>query len=168
MLVAHDSCFYIKPGSYWMASVPVTRAYMLPVGNITIFVGLTDAIKNFDDSAQNMRMTLLLTQAEYGKAQLATFPLSGGGSIKGAIDNAVESDALADDADSTDPPSGNGSIIATSFEDLSEPLSYLETESEDGIWEEPRAVLMACSDPPLPPPDPFSTLIRADLPLVEV
>jgi hypothetical protein len=67
----------------------------------------------------------------------------GGGSIKGAIDNAVDSDALADDADSTDPPSGNG---ATSFDgsitstpsdwccrDLLEPLSYSESESEDGI-----------------------------------
>jgi hypothetical protein len=30
--------------------------YMLPVGSINIFIGLTDAIENFDDSAQNMRM----------------------------------------------------------------------------------------------------------------
>jgi hypothetical protein len=59
---------------------------MLPVGSINIFVGLTDAIENFDDSVQNMCMTPLLTQAEYGEAQLATLPLSGGRSIKGAID----------------------------------------------------------------------------------
>jgi hypothetical protein len=86
MLVTHDSCFYMKPGSYRPALAPITRAYMLPVGSINIFVGLTDAIENFDDSVQNMRMTLLLTQEEYGEARIATLPLSGGGSIKGAID----------------------------------------------------------------------------------
>jgi hypothetical protein len=47
-----------------------------------------------------------------------------------------------------------------------EPLSYSESESEDGISEEPRAVLMVDND--LPPPDPLSTPIRADLLALEV
>jgi hypothetical protein len=64
MLVDHDSCFYIKPGSYRSAPVSVTRAYMPHVGSINIFVGLTDTVENFDDFAQNMGMTPLLTQAE--------------------------------------------------------------------------------------------------------
>jgi hypothetical protein len=140
MLVAHDSCFYIKPGNYQPAFAPVTCAYMLHVGSINIFIGLTDTIENFDDSAQNMRMTPLLTQVEYDQARLATLPLSGGGSIEGAINSAVESNALADDADSADPPSDDGSIIAASFDgsitrapsdwcrgDLSKPLSYSES-----------------------------------------
>jgi hypothetical protein len=119
---------------------------MLPVGSINIFVGLTDAIDNFDDSAQNMCMTPLLTQAEYDEARSATLPLLRGGSIEGDIDNTVESDALTNVADSTDPPSGNRSITTTLFDgsitrappdwcrrDLLEPLSYSESESEDGI-----------------------------------
>jgi hypothetical protein len=110
---------------------------MLPVGSINIFVGLTDAAENLDDFTQNKRMTSLLTQVEYDEARSATLPLSGGGSIEGDIDDAVESDALADDADSTNPLSGDRSIVATWFDgsitcapsdwcrgDLSEPLSY--------------------------------------------
>jgi hypothetical protein len=116
MLVAHDSYFYIKPGSYRSASVPVTHTFMLPVGSINIFVGLTDAVENFDDSAHRMRMTPLLTQAECDQAWSATLLLSGGESIEDAIDNVDESDALADDADSTNPPSGDKSIAATSFD----------------------------------------------------
>jgi hypothetical protein len=68
MLVAYGSCFYVKPESYRAASTPITHAYILPVGSINIFVNITDAIENFDDSTQNMRMTPLLTQAEYNKA----------------------------------------------------------------------------------------------------
>jgi hypothetical protein len=95
----------------------------------------------------------------------------GGGSIEGDVD-----DALANDADSTDPLSGNGPIFATLFDtsitcapsdwcrgDLSEHLSYSENESEDRIWEEPHAVFMAGNDPPPPPPDLFTTPIRANL-----
>jgi hypothetical protein len=51
MLDAYGSCFYVKPEMYRLASAPVTRAYMLPVGSINIFVDLTDATENFDDSA---------------------------------------------------------------------------------------------------------------------
>jgi hypothetical protein len=99
----------------------------------------------------------------------------GGGSIEGDVD-----DALANNADSTDPLSGNGPIFATLFDtsitrapsdwcrgDLSEHLSYSENESEDRIWEEPHAVFMAGNDPPPPPPDPFSTPICADLTQIE-
>jgi hypothetical protein len=69
MLVAHDSYFYIEPGSYWPATAPIARAFMLPVGGINIFVGLTDAIDNFDDSTHRaMHMTPLLTQTEYDQA----------------------------------------------------------------------------------------------------
>jgi hypothetical protein len=89
MLVAHVSCFYIKPGSYRAASAPITHAYMLPVDSINIFIGLTDAIENFDNSAQNMRMSMLLTHSEYDEARLTTLPLSRGGSIEGAINSAV-------------------------------------------------------------------------------
>jgi hypothetical protein len=100
MLVAHVSCFYIKPGTYRL----VTRAFMLPVGSINIFVSLTDAIDNFNDSAHHVRMTPLLIQAEYDQARSATLPLSGRGTVDGSINNTDESDALIDDADTTDPP----------------------------------------------------------------
>jgi hypothetical protein len=83
MLVAHNSCFYIKPGSYRLATVLITRTFMLPMGNINIFVGLTDAVDNFDDSMHHaMRTTPLLTQMEYDQARSATLPLSGGGVIQ--------------------------------------------------------------------------------------
>jgi hypothetical protein len=78
MLVAHDFCFYIKPGSYRPASTPVTYAYMPPMGSINIFIGLTSAVQNFDDSTQNMRMTPLLTQVAYDDAQSTTLPLGRG------------------------------------------------------------------------------------------
>jgi hypothetical protein len=61
MLVAHNSCFYIKPGSYRPATVLVTLAFMLRMGSINIFVGLTDAVDNFDDYVHRMRMTSILT-----------------------------------------------------------------------------------------------------------
>jgi hypothetical protein len=109
---------------------------MLPVGSINIFVSLPDAIENFDDSVQNMRMTPLLTQVEFDEARSATLPLSGEGSIEGAINSVIESDTLTDDTDSTDPPFGDRSIITTWFdgsitrtpcdwcrEDFLEPLS---------------------------------------------
>jgi hypothetical protein len=124
-------------------------------------------------------MTLLLTQEEFNQARSATLSLSGGDSVDGSITNANESAALPDDADSTDPPSSDGSIITTLFdgsisrvqsdwcrEDHLEPLSYLESESEGGVWEEPRAVLMAGSDPP--PSDPLCTPIHVDAPTSEV
>jgi hypothetical protein len=118
MLVAHNSCFCIKPGSYRPATALVTLAFMLRVGSINIFVGLTDIVNNFDDSAHRMRMTSLLTQVENDQARSATLPLSGGGmgSIDGSINNADESDILAIDADSTNPPSSDGSIIPTLFD----------------------------------------------------
>jgi hypothetical protein len=122
------------------------------------------------------RMTPLFTQAEYDEARSATLQLLGGCSIKGDVD-----DALANDADSTHPLSGNRPIFATLFDtsitrapfdwccgDLSEHLSYSENDSEDRIWEEPCAVFMASNDPPPPPPDPFSTPIHADLTQIEV
>jgi hypothetical protein len=103
-------------------------------------------------------MTLLLTQEEFNQARSATLSLSGGDSVDGSITNANESAALPDDADSIDPPSSDGSIITTLFDGSItrvqsdwcreyhlEPLSYLESESEGGVWEEPGAVLMAGS-----------------------
>jgi hypothetical protein len=69
MLVAHESFFYIKPSSYRPASAPITRAFMLPVGSINIFLGLTDDVGSFDDSAHcAMLTTPLLTQVEYDQA----------------------------------------------------------------------------------------------------
>jgi hypothetical protein len=181
MLVAHESFFYIKLSSYRPASAPITRAFMLPVGSINIFVGLTDAVGSFDDSAHRAMLTTpLLTQAEYDQARSATLSLSGGGGLfDGSINNANESDALVDDADSINPSPNDRSIIATSFdgsitrtpsdwcpEDHSEALPYSKFESKGEIWEEPHVILMADSDPP--PPDPFCTPIRTDAPAMEI
>jgi hypothetical protein len=61
VLVAHDSCFYIMLGSYRPTTATTTRAFMLPVISISIFVGLTDAVDHFDDSTHRaMRTTPLL------------------------------------------------------------------------------------------------------------
>jgi hypothetical protein len=77
---------------------------MLLVGSFNIFVGLTDAVDNIDDSAHHaMGTTPLLTQAEYEEALSTILPLSGGGSVHGSITNAGESDALADNVDSINP-----------------------------------------------------------------
>jgi hypothetical protein len=118
ILVAGDSYFYIMPGSYRLAASPTTQGFMFPVGSVNIFLGLTDAAHHFDDYAHRaMRTTPLLNQAEYDQARSATHPLSGGGLIDNSTKAIDESDTLADDADSSNLPSSDRSIVVVSLDD---------------------------------------------------
>jgi hypothetical protein len=60
VLVASDSYLHVLPGSYRPASALITRALMLPVGRINIFVGLNNTVDHFDNVDHRAMCTIPL------------------------------------------------------------------------------------------------------------
>src|SRR3954462_12711762 len=114
-MIAIGEMLQILPSNYVSAARPVTHSMILPVGTISLFVGLTDVIVSEDlarirESPPRDRLsesqvrTIHRLASEYNSAH----------SNVAGNSAAAEDAALTDDADSATPASLAGSITAAS------------------------------------------------------
>ena len=122
----------ILPSSYVPAARPVTHSVILPVGTISLFVGLTDVIVSEDSArireslphyrlSENQVRTIHRLASEYDLAH----------SNVAKTTTAADDVALNDDADSAIPVSATGSIVAAS------PAGSITQVSNVGDFEDP-------------------------------
>src|SRR3954466_13470996 len=167
----------ILPSSYVPAARPVTHSMILPVGTISLFIGLTDIIVSEDSAriresppcdrlSESQVRTIHRLASEYNSAHSNVAENSA----------AAEDAALNDDADSGTPASLAGSITAAS------PAGSITQVSNVGDFEDPSILGIFDSDSGLensadfregtgrhaatymatgtdPPEDPFTTPI---------
>src|SRR4051812_34815918 len=131
-MIAIGEMLQILPSIYVPAARPVTHSMILPVGTISLFVGLTDVIISEDSarirespprdrlSESQVRMICRLA-SEYDSAH----------SDVAETTAAAEDAALDDDADSVTPASLAGSIIVAS------PAGSITQVSNVGDFEDP-------------------------------
>src|SRR4051812_35293888 len=108
-MIAIGEMLQILPSSYVPAARPITHSMILPVGTISIFIGLTDIIVSEDSArirespppnrlSESRVRTIHRLASEYNSAH----------------NNVAENSAAAEDADSATPASLAGSITAAS------------------------------------------------------
>src|SRR4051812_37458715 len=131
-MIAIGEMLQILPSSYVPAAQPVTHSMILPVGTISLFVGLTDVIVSEDSArirespprdrlSESQVCTIHRLASEYDSAH----------SDVAETTMAVEDVALNDDADSATPASLAGSIITAS------PAGSIAQISNVGDFEDP-------------------------------
>ena len=185
-MIAIGEMLQILPSSYVPAARPVTHSVILPVGTISLFVGLTDVIVSEDSArirespprdrlSESQIRTIHRLASEYNSAHSDVAENSA----------AAEDAALNDDADSATPASLAGSITAASpagsitqvsnvgdFEDPSilgifdfDSGSENSADLRDGTGRHAATYMATGTDPP---EDPFSTPIPPNATATEV
>ncbi|KAK1664652.1 hypothetical protein QYE76_052811 [Lolium multiflorum] len=168
-MIATGGFFHIQPSSYRPASTPLARAWMVPVGTINLFVGLTGV--SDPKSPQQMHDPFAP-----GQLLTATLPLTGEVHTEAepALEDDADSAAAASTAESIATASVAGSIVAASLGDSITPVSNPSDFEDDSVlplfssdsdsdsvgaaWHQhPTAVFMAAGEGDQPPQDPFST-----------
>ncbi|KAK1652091.1 hypothetical protein QYE76_069896 [Lolium multiflorum] len=170
-MIATGGFFHIQPSSYRPASTPLARAWMVPVGTINLFVGLT----RVSDPGETRPS---LGHDPFVPGQLLTATLRLTGEVHTEAEQALEDDAdsaaAASIAESIATASVAGSIVAASLGDSITPVSNLSDFEDDSVlplfssdsdsdsvdearYQYPTAVFMAAGEGDQPPQDPFST-----------
>ncbi|KAK1694635.1 hypothetical protein QYE76_011332 [Lolium multiflorum] len=170
-MIATGGFFHIQPSSYRPASTPLARAWMVPVGTINLFVGLTGV-----SDPGEIRPRQAHDPFAPGQLLTATLPLTG--EVHTEAEPALEDDAdsatAASTAESIATASVAGSIVAASLGDSITPVSNPSDFEDDSVlplfssdsdsdsvgaaWHQhPTAVFMAAGEGDQPPQDPFST-----------
>src|SRR3954467_6254496 len=140
-MIAIGEMLQILPSSYIPAARPVTHSMILPVGTISLFVGLTDVIISEDSArirespprdrlSESQVRTIHRLASEYNSAH-SNVPENSA---------ATEDAALNDDADSATPASLAGSITAAS------PTGSITQVSNMGDFEDPSILGIFDSD----------------------
>nr|XP_051205521.1 uncharacterized protein LOC127319584 [Lolium perenne] len=163
------------PSSYRPASTPLARAWVVPVGTINLFVGLT-GISDPDET----RPSQVHDPFAPGQLLTATLPLTG--EVQTEAEQALEDDAdsagAASTAESIATASVAGSIVAASLGDSIVPVSNPSDFEDDSVLplfiplfssdsdsdsvgatrhQYPTAIFIAAGEGDQPPQDPFST-----------
>ncbi|KAK1665954.1 hypothetical protein QYE76_054113 [Lolium multiflorum] len=181
-MIATGGFFHIQPSSYRPASTPLARAWMVPVGTINLFVGLTGV-----SDPGEIRPSQVHDPFAPGQLLTATLPLTGEVHTEAepALEDDADSAAAASTAESIAAASVAGSIVAASLGDSITPVSNpsdfeddsvlplfssdSDSDSVDAAWHRhPTAVFMAAGEGDQPPQDPFSTPLPPTATAVEI